>query len=143
LRPFFSSMLLRRHRSKLNPPLAGRSIEPVILPAVLHRKGTATSQGHGESPREGAERVRSKQKSLGLGFWGYLVMLVAARWGGRAACLTYSWRRVAETHRFYLINKRVSNKFCSYEYVIGQNPIPIGYGSTGVDVYYPYPLTRG
>ena len=56
LSPFFSSMLLRRHRSKLNPPLAGRSIEPVILPAVLHRKGAATGQGHGESPREGAQR---------------------------------------------------------------------------------------
>jgi len=44
LSPFFSRKSFRRHRSKLNPPFAGRSMEPVIL----HRNGTTTDQDHGK-----------------------------------------------------------------------------------------------
>jgi hypothetical protein len=68
LSPFFSSMLFRRHRSKSNPPLAGRSMEPVIL---LHRKGTVTHQGHGESYRHGKE-------------WGEIQIQIACRVPRRA-----------------------------------------------------------
>jgi hypothetical protein len=67
LSPFFSSMLFRRHRSKLNPPLAGRSMEPVILPAPAEPppriKVTASRIATGRS------EVRSKSKSL-RGFHG-------------------------------------------------------------------------
>ena len=52
LSPFFSSMLFRRHRSKSNPPLVGRSMEPVIVPAPAkappHIKVTANRVRHGK-----------------------------------------------------------------------------------------------
>jgi len=37
-------------------PALGREIHGARHPSFLHHKGTATGQGHGESPREGAER---------------------------------------------------------------------------------------
>ena len=60
----------------------------------------ATANRHGKE-RSGV--YRSEPRSLGLGFWGYLVMLVAARGGAHTACLTWGrirgWRERPEARR--------------------------------------------
>ena len=55
---------------------------------------------------------------------------------------TSRWQRVPETRvpdGFYPIKRRVWNEFSTRGYVIGQNPIPIGYGGYGCGCVLPIP----
>ena len=89
---------------------------------MLHMEHYRTINGR----KKRKKRRKRKRKRWSLSWW----------------CPSSKWQWVPETRvpdGFYPIRMRVWNRFYTRGYVIGRNPLPIGYGGYGCGIVVPIP----